>query len=258
MTTRQRNDRQTDGEGVAIYEARGHANGLDRRGYATTPDLQTTIVTPTDRVRWGPIWAGLFTALTTLVVLGLLGLAIGLSSYDAGDPLSNFGIGAGIWGAVSTLLAFLIGGWLAAHSSAAAGRGSGMLNGAMVWVVTIPLLLYLLSSGVGALMRTAGNVAATGIQAAATSAGAAVDNASPGAVEQAQDAAGDATAAAQATATALGNQVTPETVENATANASTGAWGTLIGLLLGLVAALIGGAIGARRPTAVEVLPSHT
>lgn len=257
MTTRQRNDRQTDGEGVAIYESHGQANGLDRRGYATAPDLQTTFVTPTDQVRWGPIWAGLFTALTTLVVLGLLGLAIGLSSYDAGDPLGNFGLGAGIWGAVSTLLAFLVGGWLAAHSSAAAGRGSGMLNGAMVWVVTIPLLLYLLSSGVGALMRTAGNVASTGIQAAA-SAGAAVDNASPAAAEQAQDAAGDAAAAAQATATALGDQVTPAAVENATANASTGAWSTLIGLLLGLVAALVGGAIGARRPTAAAVLPSHT
>jgi hypothetical protein len=37
----------------------------------------------------------------------------------------------------------------------------------MVWVVTIPLLLYLLGSGLGALVNTAGNVAATGVSAVA-------------------------------------------------------------------------------------------
>src|SRR4051812_24378559 len=51
-----------------------------------------TVVTPTDRVRWGAIFAGLFAAMSALVVLSLLGLAIGLSSVDAGDRPANFGI----------------------------------------------------------------------------------------------------------------------------------------------------------------------
>jgi hypothetical protein len=37
---------------------------------------------PTDRVRWGPILAGTFAALTALAVLSTLGTAIGLSAYD--------------------------------------------------------------------------------------------------------------------------------------------------------------------------------
>ena len=40
---------------------------------------------PGDRVRWGPIIAGLFVALSALTLLGLLGAAIGLSISDTGD-----------------------------------------------------------------------------------------------------------------------------------------------------------------------------
>ncbi len=55
-----------------------------------------------DRVRWGPIWAGLFTALTTLIILSLLGVAIGLTAVDPraaaqGNPPQGIGIGAAIW-----------------------------------------------------------------------------------------------------------------------------------------------------------------
>ena len=38
-----------------------------------------------DRVRFGPIVAGLLTALTSLLLLGLLGVAIGLTAVNAGD-----------------------------------------------------------------------------------------------------------------------------------------------------------------------------
>src|SRR5687768_350711 len=99
-------------------------------------DVDATVINrPTDRVRWAAVFAGLFAALTTLVVLSLLGLAIGFSSYNAGEPLQNFGIGAGIWGAISAVIAFAVGGWLAARTAALAGRGIGALNGAMVWIV---------------------------------------------------------------------------------------------------------------------------
>lgn len=201
-----------------------------------------TVVNPMDRVRWGPILAGLFTTLSTLVVLSLLGVAIGLSSYDAGDPLSSFGIGAGIWSAISTLLAFALGGWVAAQTAATRGRNNGLLNGAMVWVVAIPLILYLLSTGVGSLLNMATDAAATGASAAAAGL-----EAVPGGAA----AAGEAAAGAQAQATAVAGQVNPETAEAAAENSSPAVWGTLIALLLGLAAAAMGGLIGA-RPTPVH------
>jgi len=250
-------DRQ---EGVHTYEPTS-TEGFSREprragalGYADPIyDRSTAIIAPTDRVRWGPIFAGLFAALSTLIVLSILGLAVGLTSYDAGDPLRNFGIGAGIWGAISTLVAFLLGGWLAARTAAAAGRGNGVLNGAMVWIVAIPLILYLVSSGLGSLLNTAGSVAATGVTALAPAAGALADDAAaqPGVAATAEAAGGDLAAQAEATVSVLGEAVTPANVEATANDASTAAWSTLVGLLLGLGASALGGLLGARRQPSV-------
>lgn len=204
-----------------------------------TPDVHehTTVTTPVDSVRWGPIVAGLFTALSTLAVLSLLGLAIGAASYDAGDRARDYGIGAGLWGGLSALLAFFAGGWLAARTSAVRGERNGLLNGAMVWALAIPLLLYLLTSGIGAATRTAGNIAAAGSQAAAQ---AADGNVTAG---QAQDAAGNAVNNAQQQIDAA---VTPQRIDNAADATGRGLLGTLGSLLLGLGAASLGGYFGSR------------
>ena len=137
----------------------------------TAPRMDVDVVTPVDRVRWGPILAGLFAALSTLAVLAILGLAIGASAFNPGDQGSTFGLGAGIWGALSTLLAFLVGGFIAARTAAVRGRSSGILNGAMVWFVAIPLLIYALGAGIGAIATTLGNVASTAAEVAAPVAG---------------------------------------------------------------------------------------
>jgi hypothetical protein len=218
----------------------------------TTPAVASaTVVTPTDRVRWGPIVAGLFAAMSALVVLGILGLAIGLSNVDAGDRPSNFGIGAGIWGAVSALLAFFFGGWMAARTAARhrerEGEHNGLLQGAMVWMVAVPLMVYLLAGGIGSLFKTAGNVAATGAQAAATTAAGAASD--PAARQDMQSAANDAADNLQAKAAEVRQQVTPQRVEDASHKAARGAWGTLASLLLGLAAASFGGHVGTRGPT---------
>ena len=204
---------------------------------------------PRDLVRWGPVIAGMFAALATLATLTVLGLAIGLSSYTAGDQASSFGIGAGIWGAISALIAFGVGGWLAGRTAATRGTGSGILNGAMVWFVAVPLLLYLLGSGIGALARTAGNVAGTAAGVAAPIAGQAAGAAAGNPALQATAAAGaqGAGQAAQATAQAIADQVTPQRVEQAANTAGTAAWGSLLSLGLAAAAAIAGGYVGARR-----------
>jgi hypothetical protein len=219
-----------DGGPVGGREVNGNAHVTEVRDVAVYDHLEPRrIDTVRDRIRWGPILAGLVTALSTLVVLSVLGLAVGLTAYEPGDRLQDFGIGAGIWGAVSTILAFLLGGWLAAYTSVVRGRGNGLLNGAMVWAVSIPLILYLLGAGVGTMLNVG-----TGVATAAA----------PVIAEQATPAGADATAAtAQAEAQ---QQVTPQTVAAATDDASQAAWGTLIALLLGLIAAAAGGLLGAR------------
>lgn len=191
-----------------------------------------------DRVRWGPIWAGLLTALTTLLLLSLLGLAVGLTAVDAeraaregGVPLAT-GVGTAIWGALSAILAFLLGGFVAGRTAAIFNRRWGALNGALVFLLGVPVILYLAGTAIGGLLGTLGNYAA-GLDIDPNQ----VRAAAQGAANQAGQAAQNAPA---------------EQVGRAAENARNGAWGTLLGLLLGLGASALGGALGTRRDLDVD------
>lgn len=204
---------------------------------------RTTILAPIDRVRWSSVFAGFFTVLSTLAVLTVLGLAIGLTALSPNDRAREFGIGAGIWGVVTALIAFIVGGWLAARTAAVRGRANGILNGAMVWIVTIPLLLYWLIGGVGSLVTTAGQTAAqTGAAMTATQGGAGQPTAAGGSAVQPASPQQQIIERAKTAAT----QVTGQDVQRAAGAASTGAWSVFISLILGLIAACIGGWLGAR------------
>lgn len=172
------------------------------------------IVTRKDRTRWGPIVAGLLTAVVTLLILTVLGLAIGTSAFepDTADG-DTVGTAAAIWGAVSALIAFFVGGWVAAKSSAIDGDGAGALNGFLVGVAAIALILWLLGSGLGNLLGTVGNNLTDVINLGQT-----VD------VPEGQD------------ATTFAQENYDE--------ARNSAWGTLAGLLLALGAATLGGWAG--------------
>ncbi|HYO08649.1 MAG TPA: hypothetical protein VER17_06715 [Tepidisphaeraceae bacterium] len=124
--------------------------GLHRRD--TGDHFEVARGVPADRVRWGPILAGTFAALTALAILGTLGAAIGMSSYDRDqDDVRNFAMAGGVWGILSTIVAFALGGWVTARSAAVHGRDNGLLNGALVAAVGIPLMLFLFGSAATAM-----------------------------------------------------------------------------------------------------------
>ena len=190
------------------------------------------VVMPVDRVRWAAVLTGLVVALMTVTLLSVLGLAIGLTIGTPGNISSTLGVGAGVWSAISILIALVAGGWAAARTAAVPGRTNGALNGAMVWVATIPLVFILLGSGIATLAAVAGSAVTTGAQLAAPLTG--------------QSANGPSLAA---TAQALIGQSVPANTASAIGTGSLAAWGTLLALLLGLVAATVGGLLGARPVT---------
>src|SRR5215211_1068751 len=100
-----------------------------------------------DRVRFGPVVAGLLTALTALLLLGLLGVAIGLTAADGSDP--GAGTFSAIWGALTGLVAFGLGGYVAGRTAAVFDRRWGALNGALVFMLGVPLTLWLAGQGLG-------------------------------------------------------------------------------------------------------------
>lgn len=234
MVDRTRDGNHNHASGAAVYESPvQHAPVMQPHVTTSAPnvDVDATVIAPVDRVRWGAIIAGLLAALSALAVLSLLGLAIGAAQYDNNDTGRSLGIGTGVWGGLSALLAFLLGGWVAAKTAAVRGERNGMINGAMVWALAIPLLLFALGSGASALLRTAGDVAVAGSQVAG---------------ERANDA--DVQANIQNQVQDAQQSVTPERAENAADDVAKAALGTLGSLLLGLGAASLGGYLGARTP----------
>lgn len=260
MTQRERiQDDDTVHNRTAVYDNKAAAPSRT----VSTPTYSSDAVStarPVDLVRWGSVIAGLFGALSTLAGLTVLGTAIGLGAYDgastAGEAVRNLGLGAGIWGAISTLLAFLVGGWLAGRTAGVRNRNSGILNGSMVWFVAIPLLLFALGSGISALASTAGSVAGTAITAAGNAAGAAADQAAtnPGAAATAQAGAASAIDNLQATAQVAAGQIDEQDRENAANNAGNVAWGTLLSLGLAAAASIFGGVLGSRTPLRADTL----
>jgi hypothetical protein len=223
-------------QGVAVYD-----NGKTAP-LTNTRDIELSVATPTDRVRWGSILAGLFTALSTGILLSLAALAFGLNQFDPTSTARSFGLGAGIVGAVIWLVAFGVGGYVAARTAAVVGRSNGIFNGLMVSLVGIPLLVWGLSSVVGGLLGTAGSVAGTAAQAIAPAAGQVAGD--PAVQQQAQDAGQQAQQLQQQAQQQL-QQVDPEQVADTARNTALGA---LLPLVLGVAAAGTGGALGVRKP----------
>lgn len=175
-----------------------------------------------DRVRWSAIWAGLLTALTTMLLLSLLGGAIGLTGFNAataaaqGNVPADAGRNSALWAGVSGLIAFLLGGWVTGRSAAVFHRGWGAVNGLMVFFLAVPITLWLGSQGLGSLVGALGNF---------------TQMLNPG---QLQGAANTA-------------QTNPTAVGDAAARLRDVAWGTLLGLGLGIAASALGGFLGTRR-----------
>ena len=104
------------------------------------------------RVSWGGIWAGVLSAVGLLILLTALGLAVGISALQPSETDgSTLGMGAGIWAGLSLLLALFLGGLVSTRVGAISDRTTGFFEGALVWVVSILLMGYLTTSGIGSL-----------------------------------------------------------------------------------------------------------
>jgi len=101
-----------------------------------------------DVVRWGPILGGVFVALGILVMLGLLGAAVGIAALATGTATTgDIATAGGIWGGVSLIVALFVGGWLAASTSNVAGTFAGIVEGSVVWAVLVVFGLVLAALG---------------------------------------------------------------------------------------------------------------
>jgi hypothetical protein len=186
-----------------------------------------------DRVRWGPIIAGLFVALVSQLILSALGAAIGATSIaNSGAPRTDapdVASAVGWWSILSLLISLFIGNWVMARACGPMNRSTALLNAAILWATTLALSAYLLASGVsgafGVLASNAGEVANQVVP--------------PGGVNP------------NAIPTTPPN-VTANQARDIAGNTSKAAWSFVLGSLLGLLSSLIGAVVGARSPRAAH------
>jgi hypothetical protein len=94
-----------------------------------------------DRIRWGPVWAGLVVAVATYLLLQVLLIAVGL--VEVADAETS----DAVWSAVAALVAFILGGITAGATAMWRGVDDGLLHGVVLWALGITALLFI--GGVG-------------------------------------------------------------------------------------------------------------
>jgi hypothetical protein len=139
-----------------------------------------------NRVSWGAVFAGVVLALVTHLILNLIGIGIGASTFDpassANPSAAAFSVGAGIWWIASGIIAALVGGYTAGRLAGQARQASGGWHGLTAWALATLVMFALITTATGAIVggafwtltslaggaaQTLGTTAQTAVQAAA-------------------------------------------------------------------------------------------
>jgi hypothetical protein len=193
-----------------------------------------------NRVSWGALFAGFFFGFGIWMLLLALGAGIGFAAFDPRDlgQWQGLGIGFGIWGVISGIVAMFLAGWLCARLSSSDTRPAGMLHGAALWGFMVVAGLWLATMAVAGTAGAAARAAGGAAQAAGEAAGQ-----DPELRREAQERAGQA----QQQLEGLKQQATENKDEAAAAAkkaGTTGAWAFFLYGVLTLAAAIIGGRVG--------------
>lgn len=106
---------------------------VERRPLATPPSQSL--------IGWGAVFAGAFAAFVVMILLGLLGVAVGLT----GD--NSVGTGAAIWSIIAAVAALFFGGWVMSRSELMGSRGDAALHGIVLWGVLFFGVMIVLATG---------------------------------------------------------------------------------------------------------------
>jgi hypothetical protein len=124
--------------------------------YAADPAIVDSSTSLLNQISWGAVFAGVALALAAQFLLNLLGVGIGAAVLDpatADNPTAaSFSIIGGLWFVVAGIFASFIGAYVASRLSGRPTETTGGFHGLTSWAVTTLVILYLLTTSVGALV----------------------------------------------------------------------------------------------------------
>lgn len=127
----------------------------------TTSHFNSYNKLPPRGISWRAILAGTIVALSLMLILNLIGLAIGLWSIEPTtehDPLSGLGTGSIIWWVLSNLIVLFLGGFVAARVGVSFTNPIGIIQGMMTWAMYTLISAWLLTSVIGSIVSGVGNM----------------------------------------------------------------------------------------------------
>lgn len=98
-------------------------------------------------IAWSAVWVGALTALAVGLIIGLVGFAVGANEVADSVNWSDLRLISLVFSIGGAFFAFVAGGWVAARIAGRRRSEPAMLHGAIVWLLTVPLLLVLAASG---------------------------------------------------------------------------------------------------------------
>jgi hypothetical protein len=96
-----------------------------------------------DRIRWGPVWAGIVTAVGSYLFLQLALVASGI--VELGDAVGDDAVASGI----AALVAFFIGGVTTGATAMWQGVDDGLLHGIVMWFAAMVAIIVFSAVGSG-------------------------------------------------------------------------------------------------------------
>ncbi len=134
------------------------------------------------RISWASVFAGSVVAVMVSLLLSILGIGIGMGMIDpqANQSFSGLGVGSGIWWMVSSILALILGGWVAARVSGASKPFAGMFHGLLTWGVVTLVTFFILTTALGRLIGGTAGLLGQGMTAAGLGAVAMAEEGQPG------------------------------------------------------------------------------
>jgi len=106
-------------------------------------------------VNWSAVMVGALAAVAAVIVFGLCSVALGAHLLDPTQrvvDLKKVGFLTLACSVAGAFFAFVIGGWVSGKIAGILRSEPGMVHGAIVWLVTIPILLILAGVGAGSAM----------------------------------------------------------------------------------------------------------
>lgn len=135
------------------------------------------------RTSWGAILAACAITLALQIALNLLGIGIGAAVVDPGSVRTVSGLAASLSGAAwfigSGIVASFVGGYVASRLSGAISTTIAALHGLAAWAVSMLIVVYLLTTSIGAVVGGAFHGATELLSGAGKAAQTAVASAAP-------------------------------------------------------------------------------